>query len=252
MSTNPYETPQEKDISRTESSGDWMTVLLKAGVAALFVFVLFFTFVPVRFTPREVTRRISCSNNLRQIALALQSYQDDFGRYPPAYTVDANGKPLHSWRTLVLPYLEQKALYDTINLSKPWDDPVNAAAMNTSLEVYQCQSSFPRGKGGNLTTYLASVGPEAAIHPKWSRKPSEFIDGTSLTLLLIEVPKNHAVPWMSPKDADMGMIVGIRPDAKLGHKRGMNVAFVDGHVQYLPADALYGERRGMITIAGGE
>ena len=47
---------------------------------------------------------------------------------PPAYTVDADGRPLHSWRTLILPYLEQEPLYQTIDLSKPWNDPANAKA----------------------------------------------------------------------------------------------------------------------------
>ena len=45
-----------------------------------------------------------CVNNLKQIALALHNYEEVYKVLPPAYTVDAQGRPLHSWRTLILPY----------------------------------------------------------------------------------------------------------------------------------------------------
>jgi type II secretory pathway pseudopilin PulG len=75
---------------------------------------------------RPAARRSQCKNNLKQIGLALYNYEADYHAFPPAYTVDADGKPLHSWRTLILPYLDQQPLYARIDLSKPWDDPANA------------------------------------------------------------------------------------------------------------------------------
>ncbi len=54
---------------------------------------------------REAPRRTQCKNNLKQIGLAFHNYHDDHGVFPPAYTVDENGTRLHSWRTLILPYL---------------------------------------------------------------------------------------------------------------------------------------------------
>ena len=80
--------------------------------------------------------RSQCINNLKQVALALYNYEDEYKTLPPAYTVDANGRPLHSWRTLILPYLEQGPLYRTIDLAKPWDDPANSEALKTALPVY--------------------------------------------------------------------------------------------------------------------
>src|SRR5262245_16452317 len=77
---------------------------------------------------REAARRTQCKNNLKQILLALTNYELEYQALPPAHTTDANGNPLHSWRTLILPYLDQRQLYESIDLSKPWNDPINADA----------------------------------------------------------------------------------------------------------------------------
>ena len=55
-----------------------------------------------------VARRAHCANNLKQIALASLGYEQAHNALPPAYTMDASGRPLHSWRTLILPFLEQE------------------------------------------------------------------------------------------------------------------------------------------------
>ena len=81
------------------------------------------------------------AQNLKQIELALFNYESTYHALPPAYTVDAEGNALHSWRTLILPYLDQTQLYEKIDLSKPWNDPVNAEAFNTRVPVFQCPST---------------------------------------------------------------------------------------------------------------
>jgi len=100
---------------------------------------------------REPARRSQCKNNLKQIGLALHNYVDHHGVLPPAYTVDANGKRLHSWRTLILPYLDQAELFNRIDLSKPWDDPVNEKAFQTGVGVFGFTSSnVPKGSTSNM------------------------------------------------------------------------------------------------------
>jgi hypothetical protein len=54
---------------------------------------------------REATRRSDCHGNLQRIVLAMLIYERQHGTLPPAYTVDASGQPLHSWRVLLLPYV---------------------------------------------------------------------------------------------------------------------------------------------------
>ncbi|MBQ8364105.1 MAG: DUF1559 domain-containing protein, partial [Thermoguttaceae bacterium] len=78
----------------------------------LFVLVAIGVLLPAVQAAREKAqagaRRILCENNLRRITLATRNYADaNDGALPAAYTVDKDGKPLHSWRVALLPYLEE-------------------------------------------------------------------------------------------------------------------------------------------------
>jgi prepilin-type N-terminal cleavage/methylation domain-containing protein/prepilin-type processing-associated H-X9-DG protein len=178
-------------------------------------------------TGRTAAERNSCQNNLKQIALGLLNYAEKHGELPPAYTTDADGKPLHSWRTLILPYIEERALYESIDLTKPWDDPANEKALNTIVSVYQCPSN---PEPGNRTTYLAIVTPDSCFRATQGRKLEEVTDKASQTLMLIEVDLDHAVPWMAPTDADEQLILALGK-SKISHAGGItNGVFLDGHV----------------------
>src|SRR5436305_5428399 len=65
--------------------------------------------------------RTQSTNNLKQIALAMHNYHSNNGRFPPAYRAGKGGKALLSWRVLILPYVEQEALYKEFRLDEPWD-----------------------------------------------------------------------------------------------------------------------------------
>src|SRR3954454_6917330 len=96
-----------------------LELLAVLGILALLIALL----LPATRSAREPARRSQCVNNLKQLAQALRSYEQAYRSLPPAYSVDARGRPLHSWRTLILPYLEHARLYNPIALTKPWDDP---------------------------------------------------------------------------------------------------------------------------------
>ena len=199
----------------------------------------------VRSAP-GAARRTQCRNNLKQIGIALHNYADEWGALPPAYTVDADGKPLHSWRTLILPYVDQGPLYKTIDLSKAWNDPANARAYETSLQVYRCPST--EGPA-TQTTYLAVVARGGCFRPGEPRAFSEITDGHDETLMLIEVAPEHAVHWMSPVDADERQILGFGPDSRLAHSGGLHALLVDGSVHYLSAEISADQRRELISIS---
>lgn len=211
--------------------------------------VLIALFLPARRTSREAARRSQCTNNLKQIGLAISSYADVFKALPPAYTVDADGNRLHSWRTLILPFLEQKPLFDQIDLSKAWDDPANAAALNASVAAYRCPSA---GCPENHTTYTAILAPNGCFLPAESRRLAEISDDHAQTLLVIEVDPEHAVPWMAPTDADLNVLLGFNRETKLAHPGGFNAAFVDGSVRFLLAELPADERRALVSIAGDD
>jgi prepilin-type processing-associated H-X9-DG protein len=181
--------------------------------------------------------------------LALHNYEQDYKALPPAYTMDANGRPLHSWRTLILPYLEQKSLYETIDLSKPWNDPVNATASATKLAVYVCPEAVD---SKNTTAYLAIVGPDGFLVPGRSRRFEEITDGLSSTLAVIEASEENAVAWMAPFDADAVMIMKLDTKARLHHAGGTNAALADGSVRFLKADTPAPMRRALLSISGND
>jgi hypothetical protein len=203
----------------------------------------------VRRCAGEAARRTQCANQLRNIALALRNYESEFHALPPAYTVDADGKPLHSWRTLILPYLDQRALYAAIDLSRPWDDPANAEAAQRHLSIFHCPSdSSPQ----NHTTYFVIVTPNGCFRATEPRLLSEITDARAETLMVIEVPSDRSVPWMSPRDADESLVMSIGPESKLAHAGGINAAMCDGTIRFLNANLPAVTRRALISIAGGE
>jgi len=206
--------------------------------------------VPLDRRAGTAAYRNSCSVNLKNIALALEQYHNKHHAYPPAYTVDADGKPLHSWRTLILPYLEQRALYDSIDFSKGWDDPANAAAyLAPAPEIYRCPSS---GSPENHTTYLAVVTPTSCLRPAAPRPKADITDGLQSTVDVIEVAPKDSVHWMAPVDANEAMVLSLGPDSKLSHPGGVNVAFCDGRVIFVPATLPKEKWRALISIAGND
>lgn len=223
--------------------------LLHLVAAAGLVGLLIGLMVPARRTAKRSAKRLQCQSNLKQIGLALLSYERACGVLPPAYTIDANGRPLHSWRTLILPYLDEQELYVTIDLSKPWNDPVNARAFQTTVRLYQCPEA---GRADNTSSYLAIVAPNGCFRPGRPRRLAEITDPHALTLMLIEAGPDNAIPWMKPVDADESLVLGLGPTSKLNHAGGMNWCFVDGGVRYMSADIPAEIRRAVMSISGNE
>jgi type II secretory pathway pseudopilin PulG len=222
-----------------------ITVLVVVGIIGMLIAL----FLPATRGVREPARRSQCSNNLRQIALALLEYESVHHALPPAYTVDAEGRPLHSWRTLILPFLEEQAVYQKIDLSKPWDDPANKAAFDTPISAYRCPSADHQALH---TTYLAIVAPNSCLRPGEPRNLSEITDGHDLTLMVMEVAADRAVHWMSPSDATEQELLDLGSVPRLPHPGGAHAACVSGRVQFLKGDSTTARLRALISIAGND
>lgn len=85
---------------------------------------------------REAARQQASMDNLKQIGIALHSYHDTHKTFPPAFIADGSGRPRTSWRTLILPFMEQKTLYDQCDFGVAWDDPKNDSVRRTKLPFY--------------------------------------------------------------------------------------------------------------------
>jgi len=248
MSANFDDDLEPGDFKPKRSSGRGVRVIEVLAVLGI-IAVLIALLLPASRSSREAARRSQCVNNLKQIALALHNYEQVYKALPPAYTVDAEGRPLHSWRTLILPYLEQESLYKKIDLSKPWNDPANATASATKLAVYICPEAVDTK---NTTAYLAIVGPDGFLAPGRSRRFEEITDGLSSTLAVIEASEENAVPWMAPFDADAVMVMKLAAKAELHHVGGSNAALADGSVRFLKAATPAPIRRALLSISGND
>jgi hypothetical protein len=82
--------------------------VIEKWLAALIVlWFLLALMAPAVRTARQGGRSAGCASQLKLIAIALLNYHDTYGAFPPAHIPDRNGKPMHSWRVLLLPFLEE-------------------------------------------------------------------------------------------------------------------------------------------------
>lgn len=245
---NPYQSPEVPQVG-SEAKRPIAWTVLKIFAASFVGLILILLFMPQMTRGREAARRTQCKNNLKMIGLALLNYQDKYGEFPPAVLRDAEGNPLHSWRTLILPFLEQQALYNSIDLTKPWDHPVNLQASETNVAGYRCPSvSVPNGH----TTYMALVGEQLALHPSRGRKMSEIEDGTTNTLFVVEVTRDRAVHWMEPLDIDAEVLLATAAEPGQSHMGGFQAVFIDGFARFLSSNTAPETLRSIATINGQE
>lgn len=109
----------------------------------------------------DSSQRTRSLNNLKQILLAIHQYNDVHG-YLPADIRDKDGKPLLSWRVLLLPYLEQDRLFKQFKLDEPWDSEHNLKLLAKMPAVYRV--GFEAKDSGH-TYYQAFAGPGTPLYP---------------------------------------------------------------------------------------
>lgn len=189
-----------------------------------------------------------CHHRLLEIGLALKNYHDVYGELPPAYTVDVDGTPLHSWRTLLLPYLDRAHLYRQIDLSKPWNAPENANVFENHAWL-QCPSA---NLSKHETTYLAIVTEESCLRPGQSLSFSDITDGMSKTIGVIEARQDQAVPWMEPRNLDEAGLVAAGSDTQKMHFDSRNILLMDGDAEFLSQTTPLETIKALATAAGGE
>ena len=222
--------------------------------------ILMALLLPAVQAAREAARRMQCSNNLRQIGLALHSYEAANHCFPPAFIPDEDGRPMHSWRVLILPYLDQEALYREYRFDEPWDSPHNSALASRMPSVYRCPSESE--SDGLDTSYAMIVGPHAFSDGPTPRKRDDIKDGASNTIMVAEA-SGAGINWLEPRDLDTDtMTFQIRSasdprepgssDISSSHPGVANVVFCVGSVQSLSITLDSETLKAMTTIDGGE
>jgi prepilin-type processing-associated H-X9-DG protein len=239
----------------TESQAVKKHRLVIACCAAALALIFIVIFIPALQPTRDgFSGRSLCTNKLKQIGMALQNYHDVYDCYPPAFVADADGKPMHSWRALLLPFFEEEGLKGLYDFNQPWNGPNNRRVAERQMEVYRCHlSNAPNGE----TSYVAIVGPETGWPGAEARNARQFTDGTSNTIAIVEVA-DSGINWLEPRDLTIGRAMRginppeIRPAISSRHSDGVNVLSFDGSVHFLRNDISNELLHELLTANGGE
>ncbi len=205
---------------------------------------------------RRDARSAQCSGHLTQIALALHNYHEANGCFPPAYTTDRRGRPMHSWRVLILPFMEQAGLYNTYNFEEPWDGPNNSKLARSKPLGYACPNGQDYAGLSVRTNYVAIVGPGTAFPGSRPTSLHDFRDGAADTILVAEVA-DSGINWMEPRDLDAGAMSFVindrtRPSISSHDPQGPHVACADGFRTVLNPALPPRSLKALITASGGE
>jgi hypothetical protein len=225
-------------------------------------------------TARDIARRSTSVNQLKSLALALLNYESVHGALPPAAVIGPDGKPWHSWRVLILPFLGENDLHEQYDYSQSWDSPKNQAVANKMPSVFRDPAR--EGPPDGLTDYAAIVGKDAIFQPNavTMKSPDDFpecltagkrmslaaiTDGLSNTIMFATVDPARKIPWTKPEDIlldenfpGIGKPAGIGAIHPVGNGLASLVAFAQGMVATVPDTVGTETLRKFLTRAGGE
>ena len=202
---------------------------------------------------------VESAASLKQIGQALLSYHAVNGKLPPAVARDRDGRPLFSWRVLLLPFIEQGSLYNRIHLDEPWDGQHNKALLEETPRCYEPMLGGMDAPG--LTRYQVFVGPGTAFE-RDSLTWDDFPDGRENTILVVEA--GEPVPWTKPADLPYDPDQPLPPLGgvyakpyyflcyEVGRTPDFNACFADGSTRFLSGKTDEKVIRSLITRNGGE
>ncbi len=164
--------------------------LVEVLVVIAIIGVLVALLLPAVQAAREAARRSQCTNNLKQIGLALTSYHDACGRLPPGYIskFDASGTdtgPGWGWGAFLLPQIEQAPIYNVIHFDRAIEDASNGVRV-ANIATYLCPSdtvqpswrAMSRDMQGNPIAEICEVAPANYVGMFGSTEPG--VDGDGL------------------------------------------------------------------------
>ena len=221
----------------------------------------------------EIVKLNQSFNNLKQIGLALHNFHDVFNHFPPAIVIGPDEKPWHSWRVLLLPFLDHADIYNQYKFDEPWNGPNNKKLLEKMPAVF---ADPVHGENKDFYThYVAITGEGMAFSAKGNTFDGNandmtsvfspgtaiqnFTDGSSNTLLVGPVGPDRKIPWMKPEDIqvdDKFPELGKKGSFALPYKteKGKAGPFLrcDGSVAALLESIDNDTFRSLLTLNGGE
>ena len=147
-------------------------VVVVAGIIGILAAIL----IPAVQSIRESARRVSCQNNLKQVALAIHAFEGSHQRLPSLYNGTFIPHPktqwdeyhFHSWQSVILPQLEQNALHSQLDYSLPATAALHQPTVNTELPIFICPST------NNYTPKVLDVGQHDLTLPFGTAARSDY------------------------------------------------------------------------------
>jgi len=154
-------------------------------------------------------------NQMKQITLALHNYLSAHGHFPPAIVLGPDGKPWHSWRVFVLPFMEQASLNDAYRFTEPWNSEHNMKIAETILPMYN--DPIHDDPKSNFAHYAAAVGDDTVLSTiqfdgteeglkialKDCTNFQDIKDGTSSTIMVGTINPSEKIVWTEPRDVEV-------------------------------------------------
>ena len=239
---------------------------------------------------RESARRAGCQNNLKEIGLALVNYHDTYKNFPRGGWTASSANL--SWTSAILPHLEERSLYNSLNPHAAYADATNLPAGKTLLSVLLCPTApknnlwkpsadLPSSSPNRYarTDYCAINGERGLRSPTATNNPergvlilaknislAEITDGASKTILVGECPEGIHAIWISVRNVS-DQSAPINTPATYGpayvffvygqeissyHSGGAFTAFADGSVHFLTDSMDVSVLAALCSRSGGE
>lgn len=183
--------------------------------------------------------------------MAVATYADNHnGQLPPAYQLGPDGRPWHSWRVLILPFIEYDSLFKQYRFDEPWDGPNNRLLADRMPKILAFHDTpMP----ATTTNYLAVTGRETMWPGAEGRKWNDVSDSTSSTILIAE-NNGLGVHWMEPRDlaVDTLPLAVDHPEGISSWYKEPGIVTADGAVMRLSKKMSAGALRAALTARGGE
>lgn len=205
---------------------------------------------------RYAAQRTISSSNMRQQMIAMHNYHNDYNRLPPMCTVK-NGKPLHSWRVLMLPYLELDNIYKQLKIDEPWDSAHNLKIFESMPTPSVYLHPEKRDAASRMTYYKVfyskpgnKPGAVFGMDSKLTLGQLTVQDGTSNTIGIIEA--GPPVLWYKPEDIEFDHDAPLPKLISPWKNNLVEVSFMDASIRSFSLDGNPEIWRALITRNGGE
>ncbi|MCC9605786.1 DUF1559 domain-containing protein [Blastopirellula sp. JC732] len=186
---------------------------------------------------RAAAEKARSRNNLKQFALGFHNFADTYLKFPPPTRKLPDGTFTKetglSWRVHLLPYLEYNNLYEQFHLDEPWDSEHNIKLVEMMPEIFVDPNN--RSDDPTKTTYVVPSGEKAFFHRGEAFGFQDFTDGTSNTIMILNVSPENAVIWTKPDEWDYDPQNPFRGLDNLNPEGTFEAALVDGSVHQFSA-----------------